>query len=778
MARSVFLASIHLNVMKGFSRAWLKLSLRLRLGLVSGGITFLLALILSEIAGRIAQHRAEQDVGNALTALAYHMADRLDHDMFERYREIQVIAELQPFRDPQSSLLEQRRLLEKLQSTYPYYSWIGFANPQGTVRVSTQGLLEGQNVATRSWFTEGRKALFVGDVHEAVLLAKLLPNPNGHPIRFVDIAVPIKNSQGQVLGVLGTHLSWTWAKDIEAALRQVQDDRSQEIFVLAQDGTVLLGPKPWQEQKIALSDFPVTQSSGYQIQRWPDGQTYLTGFAKTVGYRDYPGLGWVVLVRQDTRDAFAVARRLHNQILIGGALLGVGFALLTALAANRITKPMLEIAAAADQIRQGNRAVTIPTLLGQDETAKLSQSLSQLVGALVTREQELKWINERLESQLVVRQQMAESLRRSEEKFRQIAENIHDVFWIFSLTRQQWLYVSPAYEAMWGQSWETLLDDPDAWMQAIHPDDQEHVAAIAPQRFQGQLDAQYRICHQDGSVRWIRDRAFPVYNADGKLYRVVGLLQDITEHKQGEEARQQLEQEREVSELKSQFISLASHEFRTPLTVISTSAALIEKMEDQLSPEKRQQYFSRIQLSIKHLTQVLDEILLIGKAEVKKLEIHPEPLDLVQFCQNLMADMQASASDQHQLLFTHQDDSITALVDESLLRCALSNLLSNAIKYSPQGGQVRLDLIRTLEAVVFQIQDSGIGIPKAEQSNLFGSFYRCSNTGKIQGTGLGLALVKEVVELHQGKIMVQSDVEVGTTFIVEIPSNFSVKALL
>ena len=170
------------------------------------------------------------------------------------------------------------------------------------------------------------------------------------------------------------------------------------------------------------------------------------------------------------------------------------------------------------------------------------------------------------------------------------------------------------------------------------------------------------------------------------------------------------------------------------------------------------------------MTQLLNDVLLIGQAEVGKLDFSPQTIDLNQFCRDLVEEMQISTQS-HKIAWNSEGSCINANIDEKLLRHILSNLLANALKYSPQGGVVHFELICTPQAAIFRVQDSGIGIPLAEQANLFDSFYRASNVGTISGTGLGLAIVKKSVDLHDGKIAVESEIGVGTTFTVTLPLN-------
>jgi signal transduction histidine kinase len=168
------------------------------------------------------------------------------------------------------------------------------------------------------------------------------------------------------------------------------------------------------------------------------------------------------------------------------------------------------------------------------------------------------------------------------------------------------------------------------------------------------------------------------------------------------------------------------------------------------------------------MNQLLDDVLLIGKAEAGKLECNPTALDIVQFCHDLVEEMQM-ITDSHTIQFNYQSESSDVALDEKLLRHILINLLSNAIKYSPASSTVSFELITEAEKIIFRIQDRGIGIPKPDREQLFQSFYRASNVGTISGTGLGLAIVKRAVDLHSGEIAIESEVGIGTTFVVALP---------
>ena len=275
---------------------------------------------------------------------------------------------------------------------------------------------------------------------------------------------------------------------------------------------------------------------------------------------------------------------------------------------------------------------------------------------------------------------------------------------------------------------------------------------------------EYQLPWKDHTTHW--EARFVVTEKN----EVMAIVRDITKRKIAEaELCLALEKEKELNELKSRFISMASHEFRTPLTTILGSAELLRHYGHKWSQEKKIVHFERIHSNVEHLVELLNDVLLIGQVEAGKLEFNPEPLDVVQYCCSLVEELQLSGGSEHTIVFTCQLSYLEGCLDEKLLRHILSNLLINAIKYSPTGSTVNFELICQKDLVIFQIQDSGIGIPCEDQQRLFESFHRANNVGNIPGTGLGLAIVKKSVDLHGGKISVKSEVGVGTAFTVTIP---------
>ncbi|MBD2449527.1 HAMP domain-containing histidine kinase [Nostoc sp. FACHB-152] len=230
-----------------------------------------------------------------------------------------------------------------------------------------------------------------------------------------------------------------------------------------------------------------------------------------------------------------------------------------------------------------------------------------------------------------------------------------------------------------------------------------------------------------------------------------------------------LKQERELKEQKSRFVSMVSHEFRNPLNIINGFVRLLQQRD--FNKEQQNDFFQRIQTAVTRMVALLDDVLILGKSEANSLTSNPTEIVIEPFCRKLIEEIKLSTGTNHIIDFNYVDECVTVYMDEALVRHILTNLLSNAIKYSAPDSTVQLRLQCQSETVIFQVQDQGIGIAPADQERLFESFYRASNVSKIPGTGLGLTIVKQLVEQQGGTIMVNSEINVGTTFTVTLPIN-------
>jgi PAS domain S-box-containing protein len=300
-----------------------------------------------------------------------------------------------------------------------------------------------------------------------------------------------------------------------------------------------------------------------------------------------------------------------------------------------------------------------------------------------------------------------------------------------------------------------------------------------PARFldAGEWEGEVIHTRKDGTPVHILSALSLLRDEKGSSTGTVGVYRNITELKQMQEQlfqvelqQMELEKEREFVNLKEQFMSMMSHEFRTPLTVILSGADLLKNYYNRLGPEKRLKHLLKIIAQAEYMNALLEDALLFSKGSVGKLEFNPAPVDVETFCREIFEQTRLMDDGKHTFVLEHEVVG-ERLMDQKLLQHILSNLLSNAVKYSPLHSEVKCQLQQQEDDyLVFQVSDQGIGIPLRDQERMFEPFHRARNTGDVSGTGLGLAIVKSCVDTHGGTIMCESREGNGTTFTVRLPA--------
>lgn len=365
------------------------------------------------------------------------------------------------------------------------------------------------------------------------------------------------------------------------------------------------------------------------------------------------------------------------------------------------------------------------------------------------------------------RRQAQKALRENEERFRSLIENALDLIAILE-SDGTIHYTSPSIKNLLGYDMEAIATA--NIFQYLHPEDIPGVQQIFRNVIaQGNtVTAEFRCQHRNGTWRLLEASGKRFVEPNG-MTRIIVNARDSTERRQAEEMRKALETEKELSEIRARFYAMMSHEFRSPLTAIQMTAQLLRDYFQTFDVVKQQECFQRIISATKRLVRLVDDVLVIGRAESGKFQFTPAPLDLVGFCQELITEFQLTSGKQHQIIFSCDSDCLDVEMDEELLRHVLSNLLSNAIKYSPIHSEIWFYLRQEPKAVLLQVRDHGIGISPEDLPHLFESFHRGNNVDRIPGTGLGLAIAKKFAELQGGTIAVTSELGVGTTFTVTLP---------
>jgi len=278
---------------------------------------------------------------------------------------------------------------------------------------------------------------------------------------------------------------------------------------------------------------------------------------------------------------------------------------------------------------------------------------------------------------------------------------------------------------------------------------------------------------RDGQEAWLGTWLVPIHTENGHLSSILGISRDITEQKKTDEALQRaLQNERKLGEMRSNFFSMTSHQFRTPLSTILLSAELLQKYGPRWDDQKRSEHLGRIQEAAKRLNSMLEDILVIGRDESGRYVCTPKDFDLVSFCEQSIREISTNDRNEHQLNFQHSQDSIPVYLDPEVMHRVIDNLLSNAIKYSPRGTQVTVSVKMEDHHVLLEVSDLGIGIPERDMKYLFQPFQRGSNAGDFPGTGIGLTIIQKSVELMNGTVSLKSKEGQGTTFMVRFPARF------
>jgi len=256
----------------------------------------------------------------------------------------------------------------------------------------------------------------------------------------------------------------------------------------------------------------------------------------------------------------------------------------------------------------------------------------------------------------------------------------------------------------------------------------------------------------------------------GNGSRIIAAVTDRTEQLRTEETiRRALENERELNELRSRFTSIVSHEFRTPLGIIMSAVELLRNYFERLDEARRQELFDDIHGATRRMAALMEQVLVLGRADAGKLSFTPGPVELEGLCAKLTDESQSATVKRCPVALETDGDLSGASGDEPLLRHIFSNLLSNAAKYSPAGSLVKFRISRDGGDAVFEVHDQGIGIPEADQPKIFEAFQRAGNVGETPGSGLGLLITKRCVELHGGEIFFRSKPGEGTAFTVRLP---------
>lgn len=432
-------------------------SLSARLVLTTIISSLVLALILSLLGGLLGMSYLADRIGEVFEDKARSAINRFDYEVGIGIDEIVAVADSGYLSDNDIAIEDKRILLDAIAASHEYYAWVGYVGVDGVVIAANDALLEGVDVSTRPWFIGGLMGAYVGDLHEAVLLERLLDAPEGERLRFLDVAAPVYDSSGEIVGVLGAHIDWSWVSATLSAINlnsfsSPSPAGQTEMLVINSEGYVVLQsgfsvpPNVSEPYAIPTPEMMAKTSdlSGHGLTVDEDENHYVAGFARSTGYLDFPGLSYTVIVRQNRDQALAPAAQFQLSLLAVGLVLAGGFTLVNFGVIRLMLRPLRRIVGAIMQMRAGIGNVAIPTYDSSDEVGILSRALNDSMVALSQRNVDLTTLNESLEkridertavverrarelaNEIATRKQLEVALTESRESFRRLAETSLD----------------------------------------------------------------------------------------------------------------------------------------------------------------------------------------------------------------------------------------------------------------------------------------------------------------------------------------------------------------
>ncbi|RZL35334.1 MAG: diguanylate cyclase [Rubrivivax sp.] len=376
-------------------------TLRGQLSLVLGVLSLAILALVGGYLGNMATSELYAAQLAAVRASAQSAAELLATQLRDREREIELLSTAPHLVDGPLDGEGVRGSLDRRQALHDEFAWLGVADAEGKVLQASGGLLTGRSVAQREWFIAAREGVYLGDVHEAKLLATLLPAlPNGEPTRFIDFAAPIHDAQGRLRGVVGAHARWGWVTGIvEGVVRRQSPGAGIDALIIDRQGRVLYPEALKIAQTAGGAVLPKPADGRFEGEQIFDGKAYLASEA-TLQARTKAALGWRIVTRQPMEQAMRPVRDLHRQLVLLGLLAAAALTLAALLLARRISRPVEQLARVAERVTTERRIPDFPERPAARELAHLSDAMRAMAGSLLSTEQQLQQANLTLEAQV------------------------------------------------------------------------------------------------------------------------------------------------------------------------------------------------------------------------------------------------------------------------------------------------------------------------------------------------------------------------------------------
>ncbi|RZL43209.1 MAG: response regulator [Variovorax sp.] len=735
-------------------------SLQARLGAMLAALVLGVSVVLAVLMATAAERQVLRQSAANLDVVSRQLARELATGM-DGFAQAAVTQSLQDrFRNPASTTAAMRGALDDFLRANPAFAYAAVVDA-GTARVlaASGGIFEGGDLSGRPSYEEGRRGLFVGDVHDAVRLAELLPPPgNGEKLRFLDASAPIRDDAGRIVRVFATHIGWQWTERLRNDIfGPLKTTHGVEALLVDSAGKVVLAATPDVPVGTVLGPAAGTPGEHARLIDWPDGRSYLTVSASTVPHGAFPGFGWRVVARQPAALATEAASHLRLAFVLAAITIGCGGALLAWWATGRLLLPVRQLGLHAGDTQWATAgAASTYGAATPSEVAGVRRAMARM--ARTTLDQ-------------------TEARRLSERQFATLADSLPqrvfqtDPAGLVDYVNRAW--VTAGVEAA------GLLRHPLASL--FHP------ASVAT------LEAAWRHGLGDGrpvslrcllqpagetAARWYDVNARPLTDVDGGVRAWIGTLVDVHQivvH--AHDAEQALTQERtaraeaeKLGQLRDDFLATVSHELRSPLNVISGwSEILRRKGQDNPTALKAAEV---IRTHARQQAALIDDLIDITAVTAGKMVLNLEPVDLAAVAAEVVSAQLPSAQLKGIALRCVAAEACVVRGDRRRVFQIVSNLVGNALKFTESGGSITVEVQRRVDHGALSVSDTGRGIDPLFLPHVFERMRQedSSRTRRTGGLGLGLSIVQGLVALHEGTVTAASDGPGrGAVFAVALP---------
>ena len=736
-------------------------SIHARIGLALGVLVLAVCVSLALLLSRAAETQVVRQSGTNLEVLSRQLARELSVGMDGFAQAVLTQTYRDRFRDPDATPASMREALEEFIKTNSDFSYVSIIDATtGVVVAANGGIFEGGDAKGRPVLEQGRNELFVGDVHDAVRLAELLPKPpNGEALRFLDVSAPIRDAAGNIIRVFATHIAWQWTDRLRSGtFGPLKDGYGVEAVLVDTEGKVVLAASSNLPIGTDLRALTALQDRPASVVRWPSGGDYLTVIATTAPHGDFPGFGWRVIARQPQALAAQAASNLRIAFLLGAVVLGLVGALLAWWATGRLLRPIRQLAAGGDDSRLA--------AISAFDTGSGSKSLSEVAG-----------VQRAMERMARTTRTQAAARHLSEQQFAALADSISqrvfqtDAGGRVEYVNQAWLRISSTPEQLLRRPLETLFE--------------QDTGAVLLQSWPSSLKTGVPLnmrCllmpHGQTESHWYDITARPVFDEAGTTTAWVGTLVDVHQVVlDAQTARQALRVERsareeaeQMSKLRDDFLAVVSHELRSPLNVISGWAEILRrKGQNDPTAIKAAEV---IRTHARQQAALIDDLLDATAVAAGKLVLNLQPVDLSQATADAVAAHLHAAQTKGVALNYSDAPACIVQGDQRRVTQMLANLLDNAIKFTDAGGAIDVKVQTSPSEVRVFVHDTGRGIDPDFLPHVFEQMRQqdSSKTRRAGGLGLGLSIVQGLAALHRGSVTALSKgLGQGSTFILRFP---------